>query len=459
MKKVVCVILTLMFCFAMPFVASAKDSEENFVPSTRFLLASDTHFLDYSDINDKRVPKMIELAYSVADSDPDYKGLDALLVAGDLTNDGTEDEFVRFWNCVSTSLRKDTRFLGVVAQNHDGYEMKQAQLREYYKNLTGNDADFHVVIGGYHFIGISVSPKQSKRYDKDQLNWLKKQLDEAVAQDKDKPVFVMHHEHSRNTVYGSALFDGWGITHFKKILQQYPQVVEFSGHSHYPLNDPRSIWQGEYTAVGTGAIFYSEFTVEGHRTYHPEDYMETSTCWIVELDKDSNMRFRGYDVDQGKLLCEKILKNPANPENREYTPEKREADSVAPEFDENAALDIEAKHAECIVNVPAAACSDGEPVVLYRAKVKNKSGVTVAKQWLLPPYYRAIDNETVSFDFTALGTGEYTVSVTAENAYGKESAPIEASIQVEGDGLPRVVISRIGVWFGKVKQFFSCLFG
>ena len=102
-------------------------------------------------------------------------------------------------------------------------------------------------------------------------------------------MFVTHHEHNIETVYGSSVYDGWGVPYFKAILNQYPQVVDFSGHSHFPLNDPRSVWQGKFTAIGTGAIYYSEFTVEGLRSYHPADSEQTATCWIVELNDKGDL--------------------------------------------------------------------------------------------------------------------------------------------------------------------------
>ncbi len=271
MKKFVAFLLSLII--SCSFAANAfAAQDETFTPVIRFAVSSDTHILGGDNTAmEARISKMLNIAYSEAEKDSFYNELDAFLVVGDLTNDGTKDEFDRFWNAVSGGLKGKTRFLGVVAKNHDGYEMKRKEMRDYYSSLTGNPADFNVVIGGYHFIGVSASEKKSSHYDSSQKKWLKEQLDEATKEDPNRPVFVIHHEHVRNTVYGSSTFDGWGIKHFTSILKNYPQVVDFSGHSHFPLNDPRSIWQNEFTAIGTGAIYYSEFTVEKLSAHHPED--------------------------------------------------------------------------------------------------------------------------------------------------------------------------------------------
>ena len=262
----------------------------------------------------------------------------------------------------------------------------------------------------------------------------------------------------RGTVYGSPLYDGWGVPYFTSILNRYPQAVDFSGHSHFPLNDPRSIWQGRFTAIGTGAIYYSEFTVEGLRSYHPADSGDTSTCWIAELDADHNLRLRGYDVLAGQLLCEEILKNPADPANRDYTPFKRKTASKAPVFAEDAAPTVETAGGVVTVTAPAAASADGMPVTLYRACLKDGLGVSAGSCWVLPSYYRAVGQDAVTLELTGVAAGTYTLCVTAENAYGKASQPLKTEVTVEGETAAGDFFARIAQWFRSLKDFFVHLF-
>lgn len=443
--------------FALP--ASAETTEpDSFFPVLRFIAASDTHITDDNDVNAQRIAKMLNIGYEIADADASYNKLDALLVAGDLTNDGTKTEFNKFWNAVSGSMREGTRFVGVVAKNHDGYEMKRSELREYYTSLTGTDADFHVVINGYHFIGLSASNSDAQHYDAGQLSWLRQQLDAAIKDAPDRPVFVTHHEHVRGTVYGSSLYDGWGVPYFTAILRQYPQVVDFSGHSHYPLNDPRSVWQGKFTAIGTGAITYSEFTVDEARAYHPADSRDTATCWIVEVDANNRMRLRGMDVNENVCLCEYILDNPAKPTNRPYTTANRRAASKAPVFADNTALTIETDYGSCTITTPVAQSTDGMPIVLYRAWAKNKAGVTAAKTWTLPQYYRAVQQTEVTLKLEGLAAGDYTVCVVAETAYGLQSKPVEQKISVEGQNPLLNIFNRIGLFFRNLIERIKDLF-
>ncbi|MCR5040577.1 MAG: metallophosphoesterase [Clostridia bacterium] len=454
----VCLSAASMPAYGVSGAGTAAAAADGFVPVIRFIASSDTHVKVDDGTNAGRIGKMLELGYGIAEADPSYASLDAVLVVGDLTDRGVKPAFDIFWEAMSSSLRDGTRFLGVVAKNHDGYDMKRAELRDYYTSLTGCDADFNVVINGYHFIGLSASPLDGVHYSASQLSWLRKQLAEAAAEDPDRPIFFMNHEPALGTVYGSSAFDGWGIPTFNAILNRYPQVVHFAGHSHYPVNDPRSVWQGAYTAVGTGAIYYAEFTIDSFRAYDPPDCREAANCWIVELDKDSNMRLRGYDVEEAELLCEVYLENPADRNNRDYTPAAHEARSKAPVFASGAAAEVEPSFGGCTVSVPAAISTDGEPIVLYRAFAKDGSGRVVSGTWTLPYYYRAIEQDTIGLTLEGLKEGEYTICVVAENAYGKQSEPLETKVTVEGETGFRAFFMRLKYLFERLITVIKRLF-
>lgn len=107
-------------------------------------------------------------------------------------------------------------------------------------------------IGGYDFISLSL--EDPARYHEKELQMLKRELDAAVARDSSRPIFVVSHYHPYGTVNDSytRLREG-GL---REILNGYPQVVSLSGHTHNPLQDPRSIWQGEFTAIETSTLCY-----------------------------------------------------------------------------------------------------------------------------------------------------------------------------------------------------------
>lgn len=427
---VVAITTVLMSLTSMFVVVKAPKDETDFTPVIRFVACSDSHLKTAAGKGSYRIEKTAKLAYAIAKADDKYNNLDAFLINGDITNDGNIDQFAGFKVVADKYIKSETELLPIIALNHDFRNMKKATVA-YFAQLMDKDPDYHKVVNGYHFIGISSSDDEEVNYTEAQRVWLKAQLDEAVKDDPNKPIFVSHHEHVRNTVYGSSDFDGWGIDDFTDILEQYPQVVDFSGHSHYPLNDPRSIWQGSFTAIGTGALAYMELTVEDQRKVHPTGNGLEAQFWIVELDKDSNMRLRGIDLIEQKVLCEYILANPANPSNREYTPEKQTARATAPVFAEDAKLEVIKAVKNVSVRFDAAQSTDSEPVFLYTVKVLNADGDVVKSDWVLPKYYSATVEKHERLKLGKFEKGEYTVSVTAKTAWGAESEPIETSFVVK----------------------------
>lgn len=405
----------------------APEDNSDFVPVLRFMVASDTHVLAANDKQSRRIQKALKMSYAIAEADENYKTLDGVIFAGDTTDDGLQSQRCAFKSAIDSVIKPETQVMPLLAQAHDGGTYDYESL-DYFKMLHDMDAtDNHYVINGYHFITMSRAYVDGVRYADYQREWLKAELDKAVADDPTKPIFFAQHEHVDKTVYGSSDFEGWDDEFFKDIFMQYPQLVHFSGHSHYPLSDPRSLWQGEFTAIGTGSLYYVELTVEDVRTYHPENHKGEAQYWIVEVDANNRVRLIGIDLEEEKVLVEYILDNPADPANREYTPEKQSARSKAPVFAEDANISAKTSVGKTSLTFDSAKSVDGMPVYLYRILVKDADGNEVYNDWYLPRYYSATVDETNTVNIGKLAKGEYTVTITAETVYGVKSAPVEAN--------------------------------
>lgn len=402
-----------------------QEQAESFNPVIRFFVCSDTHIESATDFKLDRIKKAIEFSYNTAQNDESYKNLDAVVFCGDVTNSGTDEQFKAFGNAVKSSVKGNTQILALVAKSHDSSENGKKST-EYCTEITGRDSDFNAVINGFHFIGMSTAKAENVNHNLKQKTWLNKQLRAAKKEDAEKPIFVFHHEHVLGTVYGSSAFDGWGNFAFRSVVMRYPQVVDFSGHSHYPLNDPRSIWQGAFTAVGTGSMNYMEFTVDKDRTVHPEGCGNAAQAWIVEVDSDYRIRLRGFDVITGNWLCDYLIKNPTDTRSYAYTPYNQKALSSAPEFDEDSTLTCTESDGKYTVTAPTAKSTDGKIVFLYRVKVMNKSGIVVHNEYKLNNYWTTELYQNISFTVDA--KAGYTISVTAENAYKMKSEPLSIKI-------------------------------
>lgn len=433
MSKIISWILSLVTIFSSSFglgwnvnktVVPQKQVDE-FEPVVRFFVCSDTHISSATDFKLDRIKKAIELSYAEAEAHKSYKNLDAVVFCGDLTDSGQDEQFKAFESTVKESVKDETKILAVVAKAHDSTGNGKKSL-QYCSEITGLDSDFNTVINGFHFIGISTSEYENMNHSTGQKSWLKNQLNAAKKEDDEKPIFVFQHEHIAGTVYGSSTFEGWGTTDFRSTIAGFSQVVDFSGHSHYPLNDPRSVWQGSYTAVGTGSMNYMEFTVDTDRTVHTDDGGNAAQGWIVEVDGNNRIRLHGLDVITGQWLCDYLIENPTDFSTYAYTPYNQQALSSAPSFDKDSSLQVAQEEGKYVVTAPAAGSTDGKIVFLYRIKVMNASGIVVHSEYKLNNYWTANQYESVSF--TVEAKPGYEVSVTAENAYGMQSEALSAKI-------------------------------
>lgn len=81
--------------------------------------------------------------------------------------------------------------------------------------------------------------------------------------DPSLPFFYIQHPHPKDTCYGPRAW-GHDAGISTKTLARFSNAIAFSGHTHYPLTDERSIWQGEFTSVGTSSLRYTSSTSLGH---------------------------------------------------------------------------------------------------------------------------------------------------------------------------------------------------
>ena len=123
-KRILSIILTALLIFTVAPLSSFA-ADDGFTPVLRFIASSDSHVRMTNDTAVIRIRDMLTQTYDYSEKDSRYNSLDALVMAGDLTNDGTKEEFDKFWSAVSSAKRDETQFLGVVAKNHDGYVMRR----------------------------------------------------------------------------------------------------------------------------------------------------------------------------------------------------------------------------------------------------------------------------------------------------------------------------------------------
>ncbi|MGL5087376.1 MAG: metallophosphoesterase family protein, partial [Clostridium sp.] len=211
----------------------------------RFAVISDIHIGPNKKTEMERFKNIFKTMYEI---DPN---IDAISVVGDLTDSGAQAEYDTFKTVVNENKKPETKLVASMG-NHEGNTAKR------FISATQNKPRQNMVINGYHFI--TLSPKRmfniygGRRYKQDE-KWLRQQLNEATLEDKTKPIFVFVHHGIKDTAYGT---NSWYTPNLKNVLSDFSQVIIFGGHSHYPLNDPRSIYQKDFTALNTSTISYFE---------------------------------------------------------------------------------------------------------------------------------------------------------------------------------------------------------
>ena len=391
----------------------------------RFVAMSDVHIGAVGDTDYKRFEKAVKAAYDYAKSQP-YQKLDAVMVAGDMTNYGYESEMTAFKKALDNSLKKDTKSL-LIMGNHEFFVESGEPVIERWERIMECNKNTHEVINGYHFINLSLSDYSNYGPS---MNWLKEELAKAAAEDPEKPIFVQNHYPVKDTVYGSDL---WGSPQLRTVFKQYPQVIDFSGHSHYPINDPRSIWQDEYTALGCGTLAYYELEPGMIYGTIPPDSSNACQYYIVEVHADQSVTIKMYDVLTEQFFpTEYTIEKPSDPSAFAYTEERRNR-ADAPVFKEGAKISVD-KVGDTTVTLTIPQATDGECLHSYRFDF-YRSGVKDMSAYIWSEFYFLDTPETLTQEFTGLLEGSnYTVKVTAIDSWGKESEiPLSADFTTTGE--------------------------
>ncbi len=199
---------------------------------------------------------------------PDTLGV---FINGDVADLGLAENYAAYQRI----LKGAGKGLNVVAAmgNHDFYchkyggpNLTDAQKIAQFMEGTGNDSEtvyFDRWIDGTHFVflGSEAYVPPNAQLSDVQLNWLKETLEKDKAEGR--PVFLFLHEGIMDTVAGTMEYQGWhGVeqgAQLKEIIDAHPEVILFSGHSHWVLESPVTILPGNgkaATHVSTASCAY-----------------------------------------------------------------------------------------------------------------------------------------------------------------------------------------------------------
>lgn len=441
---------------------------------------SDVHIEGSSDAYaNKFTSALNQLKVKAAESDAN--GIDGVMVVGDLIQ-RAEITMAQNFKALYEDVFKPTEVPMIYTiGNHDmnpKYDWTPSTVAQsvamantfgddYFKTdidntMRNNYEARHCVIGGYHILAVTPNGDQPITYSPNVITWLDQQLDAITKTDPNRYVIVLTHPMIYNTIYGSLLGeDGgvwtstlpnyWATRVLTGVLEKYPQVVSFHGHLHFPINDPRSLWQGKWTALGCGSTRYMAIEPAGWEGISNtptvmNDANNFSQGYLVQFDVNGNMRVVKMDFFNNGTIGEPyVMQYPdaAGANLAKYNNVTRKAANQAPTMSTIDVKDV--KEAET-ASVTFAAGKDDEFVHHYIVTLFKAGNVVATKKILADFYLHPKTSEMKSswtVDFGTLSeSGQYTVTVVAVDSWDAESAPVSATFNC-GDVTPS---EKVELW-------------
>ena len=393
-----------------------------------------------------------------------FGGLDGVLLAGDLVDspawDARKYTQIDDWKRLYESVFNPVETPMVYAVgNHDIWkewttntyrEAKQFTRRlgpDYYRTDVG-DPELrdslecrHCVIGDCHILCLTPDGRDPVVYPERVINWLDETLAAITAKHPDRYVLILTHAMIYHTVYGSELDDSypkhngyWSTRVLTDILKKYPQAVIFGGHLHFPLNDPRSIWQGAFTSMGTASVRYMAIDNGGYENMAGltimRDKDEFSQGLLLQFDNKGNLRVQRMDFYNQTTIGEPwVLKHPARDGShlQKYSHVARAAANKAPVLST-----LEAEGGEGKLSVRFAAGTDDEFVHTYFVTVR-RGGETVCTKKILSDFYHEPQTSLMKKAWSLeipLESGEYEIELSARDSWDAVSNTLRAVARV-----------------------------
>lgn len=318
--------------------------------------------------------------------------IDAVVIAGDLTNGGTMAEMrvvVDTWKRVFGETGGPEKVW--VTGNHERGYFDQAKKKGDLQDPGYADGLYNGIERNWRTLfGETWSPffiKRVKGYAFVGAHWAEwwerpDALRAFLAAHKadlgpSKPFFYVQHAHPKNTCYGPWTWHQWEGGPTAEILSDYPNAVAFSGHTHYSIADERSVWQGAFTSVGTASLRWLAMPHgrENGVIYNGEGQRMDQMYWepqgLLMSVWGDRMTFERYDF----LNMEKIGDDwdvpvlHAKGGARAFSFETRRAKAKAPEFPAGAKVTVATREGMSPKTRTRAAQKERQLVVSFPAAI------------------------------------------------------------------------------------------
>ncbi len=302
-------------------------------------------------------------------------------------------------------------------------------------------------VKGFDFVSAEWSAAKGER-DAQVVEWFKAHRGELAT---DRPVFFLRHEPLPGTVSSSP--KGGANATLTECLKGLPTCVSLTGHTHWTLNDERSIWQGGgLTAISIPSMSYTSMPrgyENGSGPRKPScrlamtrlpsrDDLEAAQGFFITV-RSGVMEVERRDFEEGEEAAPPWVVPIPSSAGRPYAFEEHAKSVPVPSFPAGSFVNTYTTNADrrngtwaifMTLDFPAATAPGDARVYDYEARVVTEDGkVAAVKRFLSPGFYKTRRHEpkTMKFRFDAMDIpekGRYRFVVVARNCFGAESAPI-----------------------------------
>ena len=417
------------------------------------------------------------------------RGVDAVLVAGDLTDWGLKSGlklvadtwYDVFPNDCGAHGEKVTKLFVTGNHDFDGWWYGDMTLDMHVQGYSEDEALsklgmkacweelFHEpyadirkrTVKGYDFISSEWHVNGKENGDADMARWLDGHADELKG---DKPFFVFRHSPYPNTVACSGGRPGGSV--ITDALRKFPNAVSFNGHTHWTLNDERAIWQEEFTAVSIPSMSYTTIPRDcengsdsrkgdakaGMPRLPSRDDLEEAQGYVVSVYGD-RLEIERYDFEHMTEAAAPWIVPLGAGRAKPYSFAAHAAATPVPAFPCGSEVEAHVTNADTraghwtifmTLEFPAAKCRGRGRVFDYevRAEFEN-GGIAAVKRFMSPAFYKLPEAESdrMNFRFDAMDlpeSGKYRFVVYPRNCFGVAGAPIRSRVFESKPGKEKV---------------------
>ena len=380
-------------------------------------------------------------------------GLSAVLVSGDLTDNGKDEQIRQFAALYEKVFDPEKVPLIFSLGNHDVnmgssyalsgqdfegfYEQLGSEYRRYESDSRLDLGCVHQIVNGYHFLTINPMDEgyrntlaNSVTYTTESKEWLDAMMAKLTAENPDQYVFLSTHPIMYRMAYGGEhtyTTTGWFTRELPDILKDYPQAMIFGGHVHFSINSDLSIMQTTFTSLQCGSVNYMSNEDGEYRDSNAAvsliDREEIHNGYLVQVDGGGNVRVIRLNFGfKAELKYPFVLKAPQADGSHllDYGWDRGEsAKNQAPVLSADAIsvkdnAQGKAPGENVAVTLTFRSGTDDDQIHAYAVTTRDANGKIVETQRVLADFYKVLQPGEMKTEWSFELSGKYLKGETYE---------------------------------------------